>query len=348
MRFPLLAKFFHRSELAREMEEELRSHIEHRADDLERSGLPRAEAERRARVEFGGREKVKDECHEALGANLLDNLLQDVRFSLRGLRKSPGFTVVAVSTLALAIGANSVVFGILNALILRPLNVPHAENLWAIERGNDKAINHSYPDYLDLRDRNRSFESLVAYNVTAVGIDTGSDPSSAWILEVTGNYFDALNIQPYLGTFFHAADEHGFNSAPYIVLSYAYWHAYFHDDRSIAGRVVKLNKHPFTILGVAPPEFRGTLAFVYPSFWVPIVNQEQLEGMNVLNDRANRNILMVLGHLKPGIAPSQAIADLNLTGSYLERTYPKDDSQMAFALTRPGLAGDWLGGPLRG
>ena len=235
----------------------------------------------------------------------------------------------------------------MNALVLRPLNVPEAQSLWGIERGTYKAVNHSYPDYLDLRDRNRSFDGLAAYNVTAAGLDTGGNPSSVWILEATGNYFDVLKIQPYLGRFFHASDEHGPNSAPYIVLTYAYWHSHFQDDRGVVGRVVQLNKHPFTILGVAPPEFRGTLLFVFPDFWVPIVNQEQVEGLNVLNERGNRGLLMVLGHLKPGVTPAQAVADLNSIGSYLEKTYPKDDGQMTFTLARPGLAGDWLGGPLR-
>jgi predicted permease len=344
----LAAKFFHRSQVADEMEEELRSHVQHRADDLERSGLDRAEAERRARIDFGGHERFKEECHEALGGNFIETLIHDVRFSLRKLRKSPGFTIVAVLTLALAIGANAVVFGVLNALILRPVNVPQAESLYAIERGRDKAVNHSYPDYLDLRDRNRSFEALAAYNVTSVGLDTGNSPSPAWILEVTGNYFDALGIQPYLGRFFHGADEHGANSAPYIVLTYAYWHTRFQDDRGVVGRVVQLNKHPFTILGVAPPEFRGTLLFVFPDFWVPLVNQEQVEGANDLNERGKRGLLMVLGHLKAGVTPAQAISDLNSIGAYLEKTYPKDEGQMTFSLARPGLAGDWLGGPLRG
>jgi predicted permease len=342
-----IATFFHGSQMNADMDEELRSHIQHRADDLERSGLPRTEAERHARIEFGGQVRYKEESREAAGGTLVESLIQDVRFALRMLRKSPGFTAVAVVTLAVAIGANAVVFGVLNALILRPLNVPHAESLWGLERGNDKAVNQSYPDYLDLRDRNRSFDDLAAYNVTSVGLDTGNNPSGAWILETTGNYFDALGIQPYLGRFFHGSDEHGPNSAPYIVLTYAYWHSHFQDDHGVVGRVVQLNKHPFTILGVAPPEFRGTLVFIFPDFWVPLVNQEQIEGVNVLDARGNRGILMILGHLKAGVTPSQAVADLNSVGSYLEKTYPKDDGQMTFSLTRPGLTGDWLGGPLR-
>jgi predicted permease len=342
-----IATFFHRSRMNAEMDDELRSHIQHRADDLERSGLPRAEAERRARIEFGGQVRYKEESREAAGGTFIESVMQDVRFAFRMLRKSPGFTAVAVVTLAVAIGANAVVFGVLDALILRPLNVPQAQSLYGIERGPDNAVNQSYPDYLDLRERNRSFEDLAAYNVTAVGLDTGHNPSSAWILEVTGNYFDALGIQPYLGRFFHAADEHGPNSAPYIVLTYAFWHTHFQDDRGVVGRTVQLNKHPFTILGVAPREFRGTLVFVFPDFWVPLVNQEQVEGVNVLNARGNRGILMVLGHLKTGVTPAQAVADLNSIGSYLEKTYPKDDGQMTFSLTRPGLTGDWLGRPLR-
>jgi hypothetical protein len=106
----------------------------------------------------------------------MTTLLQDLRFALRLLRKSPGFTIAAVLTLALAIGANAVVFALLNALILRPLNVPQAESLYGIERGSEKAVNQSYPDYLDLRDRNRSFDGLAAYNVASVGLDTGNNP----------------------------------------------------------------------------------------------------------------------------------------------------------------------------
>src|SRR5271154_1405044 len=338
----LASTVFQRSRIEREIEDELRSHVQHRADDLERSGLPRAEAERRARIEFGGRERYRQESHEAIGGVFLETLIQDVRFALRVLRKSPGFTFAAVVTLALAIGANAVVFGILNALILRPVNVPQFSTLWGVERGKDRAINHSYPDYLDLRDRNRSFDGLAAYNVATVGLDTGNNPSSSWIFEVTGNYFDELRIQPYLGRFFHAADERGPNSAPYIVLTHTFWHSHFRDDPGVVNRVVQVNKHPFTILGIAPPEFRGTISFVFPDFWAPIMNQEQVEGENLLKARGNREILMILGHLKAGVTPAQAISDLDSIGADLEKTYPKEDGHMTFSLTRPNLTGDWF------
>jgi predicted permease len=272
-------------------------------------------------------------------------LFQDLRFAFRALRKSPGFTITAVLTLAMAIGANAVVFSVMNGLILRPLDVPQAGSLYAIQRGSDKDTNQSYPDYLDLRDRNRSFYDLAAYNIPQVGIDTGDGPSAVWGVEASGNYFDVLGIQPYVGRFFHSSDEHGTNSAPYIVLSYAYWHSHFGDDRGVVGRIVQLNKHSFTVIGVAPPQFRGTLVIYSPNFFVPMVNQEQVDGID-LNDRGSRGLLMVMGHLKARVTPAQAVADLNSIGSYLEKTYPKDESQMNFSLGPPGLLGDQFGRPM--
>lgn len=333
----LAARFFHRSQMDVDVEEELRSHIQHRADDLERSGLDRFEAERRAGVEFGGHVRFKEECHEALGGNFVETLIQDVRFALRVLRKSPGFTIVAVVTLALAIGANAVVFGVVDGLILRPLNVPQVESLYGTEYGVDTGF-QSYPNYRDLRDHNRSFDDLAAFTFAFVGLDLGKDASRANGFATSGNYFDVLKIQPYVGRFFHSSDEHGPNSAPYLVLSYAYWHSHFLDDRGVIGRTVQLNKHPFTIIGVAPPEFRGTLLFVSSDFFAPIVNQEQIEGQNLLETRGTTHgIFETFGHLKPGVTPADALADLKAVGAYLEKTYPKEFGQKSFSLGHPGL-----------
>jgi predicted permease len=272
----------------------------------------------------------------------MTTLPQNLRFALRQLRKSPGFTITAVLTLTLAIGANAVVFGVLNALVLRPLNVPQAESLFVIQHGND-----SYPDYLDLRQRNRSFDDVAVFAIRQSGLDTGKDPSNVWQYETSGNYFDVLRIHPYLGRFFHASDEHGPNSAPYVVLSYAYWHRHFQDDRTVVGRVVRLNKHPFTILGVAPPGFQGTVLFFAPDIFIPIANHDQLTGEMILNARESHWMFETVGHLKPGVAPAQATADLKSVDSYLKKSYPKQEGSEPYTLARPGLHGDYLYGPTR-
>jgi len=342
-----LSTIFNRSRLSTDMEDELRSHIQLRADDLERLGLPRREAERRARLEFGAPSRIKEECNEAVGGTFIESFRQDLRFGLRMLRKSPGFTAVAVATLALGIGANAVVFAVMNAMILRPLKVPDPQSLYGLEHGSDNGY-QSYPDYIDLRDRNRTFDGLAAYNISQAALSTGDSPSETWVEEVSGNYFDVLRIQPYLGRMIHASDEQGPNSAPYIVLGYAYWHSHFQDDRSIVGRTVALNKHPYTIVGVAPPEFHGTILFFHPDIYVPIVNQEQLDGANFLNSRGYRWIFESLGHLKPGVTPAQATADINSIGAELDKTYPNEDhGRMAFDLARPSLYGNFLGRPVR-
>jgi predicted permease len=329
------------------LREEIEEHLVLQTAENLRAGLSPVEARRQAMLKFGGVEAMKEDYRAERELPFIENLMRDVRFALRLLRKSPGFTAVAVLTLALGIGANAVVFSVMNALILRPLNVPEAERLYQLFRGKDKAGNQSFPDYLDLRARNRSFDDLVGYGATLAGLDTGANPSSAWVLLVSGNYFDGLRLQPYLGRLFHPSDERGANSAPYIVLTHTYWHTHFHDDPGVVGRVVQVNKNPFTIVGVAPAEFHGTLVFFSPDFFVPIVNQEQLEGENDLNERGKRWMFSVMGHLKAGVTPAQAIADLNSIGAVLEKSYPKNDSDMSFTLARPSLYGDYLGPPIR-
>jgi predicted permease len=343
-----IPNLFRRGKLYDDLSEEMRLHIEERAEQLMSEGLSRREAEQAAGRAFGNRTLLAERSHEVWQWATLESIWGDVRLALRQLRRSPGFTIAAILTLALAIGANAVVFGVLDALILRPLNVPQPQSLYTIERGPEKEANESYPDYLDLRDRNRSFDAVALYIISSAGLDTGKNPSQVMGYEVSGNYFDALRIQPYLGRFFHDADEHGPNSAPYVVLSYAYWKNHLQEDRNSVGRIVQVNKHPFTVLGIAPPAFQGTLLFFFPDFWVPVVNHQQVQGTDILNGRRERMFYMAFGHLKAGVTPAQAIGDLNSIGSYLEKTYPKDDANMTFALARPSLAGDLLGPPVKG
>jgi macrolide transport system ATP-binding/permease protein len=342
-----IPQIFRRRKFYEDLSEEIRLHIEERTEQLMCDGMRAEEATRTARRAFGNRTLLEERSREVWQWPTLESIGADLRFALRQLRRSPGFAVIAVSTLALAIGANAVVFAVLNGLFLRPLNVPQGQSLYALQRGNDTYIIQSYPDYLDLRDRNRSFTGLAAYTISQAGIDTGKDPSLSWLYQVSGNYFDELGIQPHLGRLIHASDERGPNSAPYIVLSYPYWQSHFQGDRGVVGRTVRLNKHPFTIVGVAPPKFRGTMLLFSPDFFVPMVNSEQIDGESFLNARGTRWVFEVLGHLKPGVTPAQATTDLNSVGSYLEKSYPKEDGKSSFLLVRPGLHGDFFAPAIR-
>ena len=204
-----LPNFLRRREIYDDLSEEMQLHLEERAEQLMAEGMSAEEAQRTARRAFGNRALMEERSRVVWHWATLESIWADLRIAVRNLRRSPGFTIAAVLTLALAIGANAVVFGVLNALILRPLNVPDAQSLYTIERGGFKDQATSYPDYLDLRDRNRTFDALTAYILTQVILDTGRNPSEVWGYEVAGNYFDAMKVQPYLGRFFHVADEHG-------------------------------------------------------------------------------------------------------------------------------------------
>ncbi|MGD0631402.1 MAG: ABC transporter permease [Terracidiphilus sp.] len=331
-----IPNIFRRRKLYDDLSEEMRLHIEERIEQLMGEGMSRAEAGRQARKAFGNQTLLEERSREVWQWPTLESIWADMRFALRQLRRSPGFTFAAVLTLALAIGVNAVVFGVLNALILRPVTVPDAKSLYAINHKTDGDW-ESYPNYVDLRDRNHSFDGIAALGLSQVALDTGKDPSRIWGLEASGNYFDVLGIQPYLGRFFHPSDEHGFNSAPLIVLSYAYWNSQFHGDRGVLGRVVRLNKHPYTIVGVTPPDFQGTFIFFAANFYVPMINQDQIGGDSALNNRERRGLIQILGHLKPGVSKAQAVADLDTVGAGLFKAYPKEDPHESFSLGRPGL-----------
>jgi predicted permease len=327
------------------LDDELQSSVELLTEEKMKDGLSPSEARRRALIELGGVEQVRIKVREARAGRLLEDIAADLRFAFRTLKKSSGFTLTAVVTLALGIGANAVVFSVLNALLLRPVKVPNAQNFYLVQRF--QVPPQSFPDYLDLRDRNRIFESLMAVKfVGEVGVDTGGNPSTAWPVLTSGNYFDALGLRPHLGRFFHATDEKGVNSAPYVVLSYAYWRSHFDEDHGVVGRTVEINKHPFTVVGVAPAEFRGTDLIFSPAFWIPIVEEPTVMSINSLQNRSEHN-LWVMGRLKPGVTQAEAAADLNALGSWLSKTYPADDDGIKFTLGSPGLLGDALERPAR-
>ena len=334
----MISSIFGRRRLFNDLNEEMRLHIEERTEQLMREGMSQQEAERQARVAFGNPTLMEERSRAVWQWPTLESIGADVRLCLRQLRKSPGFTVAAILTLTLAIGANAVVFGIMDGLILRPLNVPQADSLYGTQYGDGSGF-QSYPNYVDLRARNHSFDDVAAFNFNlGLGFDTGNDPSVANAFAVTGNYFDVLRVHPMLGRFFHASDEHGPGSAPYIVLTQAFWHTRFNDDRSVVGRVVGINHHPFTIIGVAPKGLQGTILFVAPDFFLPIVNQDQVVPGDSLSERGNTNgVFEAFGHLKPGVSVAQANADVNAIGADLQKSYPKEVSHANVSLGREGL-----------
>ena len=188
---------------------------------------------------------------------------------------------------------------------------------------------------------------MATYNIVGpVGIDTGGNPSTAWPYLASGNYFDTLGIQPHLGRFYHAADEKGPNSAPYVVLSYAYWRGHFHEDAGVVGPDGEHQQAPVNDHWRSSAGFRGTELFFAPAFWIPMVEQPTILGYDALKERGNHSEF-VIGRIKPGASTAQATEDLNGIGSWLSKTYPADDEGVKFSLARPGLVGDMLGGPAR-
>jgi uncharacterized protein YoaH (UPF0181 family) len=209
-----------RNRIYADLSAEIEQHLAEKVEALMAEGMSRNEAEATAKREFGNVARMKERGREAWMWPRLESLGADVKFAFRKLRRSPGFAATAVLTLALGIGANVVVFSILNGLVLRPLDVPQPKNLFQIIQAKELWSSQSYRDYLDYRDRDPSFSGMMAYQTERVGLTIGKSVSRSWGFATSGNYFDVLGIQPALGRFFHAAEEHGPGSAPYIVLSY--------------------------------------------------------------------------------------------------------------------------------
>lgn len=310
-----------RSRMESEMDAELRFHIEARAEDLMRGGMARAEALRRARIEFGGMDKAKEECREARGVAFLEGLVQDLRFGLRMLRKGPGFTAVAVLTLALGIGANAAIFNVINAILLRPLAVERPGELVAVgdpgrvhswSSGTPRVNLFSYPLYREVEQQNEVFSSLLSsanLDNLRIVIEAGTEGIHGRM--VSGNYFQTLGVGAIAGRTFTAQEDRVAGRSPVAVISYGYWQRRFAGNREVVGRTVRLNGYPFTIIGVAEPGFYGEVVEDQNDLWTPLTMQGQLmAGRNEL-DSPNNSFLLLMGRLRQGVTLGQAQANLN-------------------------------------
>jgi predicted permease len=280
----------------------------------------------------------------------VENLLLDLHYALRVLRNSPAFTVVALLTLTLGIAANVIVFGVLDAVLLRPLDVTDPQSLYQVRHKQwmiGRLLTTSYPAFEDFRQRNTTFSGMAAiYAYSHAELRWRNAVRNVSGNEVTGNYFDILGVQPQLGRFFHASDEHGPDSAPYVVLSDALWRSAFQADPAVVGTTVELKKHPFTVVGVARPQFHGTERFAWPDYWIPMVNEQQVERSDYQRDRTHVAVT-VIGRVKPGMTPRQATEDLNAIAAELAKEYPTTDDGQPLRLIHPGLIGD-AGDVIRG
>src|SRR5215469_2709578 len=270
----------------------------------------------------------------------MKDLLMDVRYAVRVLWKSPAFTLVALLTLILSIGANVVVFGVVNAVLLHPLDVSDPQNLYQLRLKpwtHGKLLTTSHPAFEDYRRRNTTFSDFAGYyGYCQARLSWGNSVKSVDGYAVTGNYFELLGVQPEIGRFIRASDDHGLNSASYLVLSDHLWRSAFNGDPDVIGTNVRLNKDSFTVMGVAPAQFHGTEQFDWPDYFIPIVNYFDAE---YLRDRTGRP-LTVLGRLKPGVTPQQATENLSAIASQLAKEYPKTDTGTPLRLVRPGLGAE--------
>ena len=309
-----------RSRMEREMEAELRFHMEAYAEDLVRRGMDRGEAIRRARVEFGGVEKIKEEGREARRMSLLEGLIADARYGVRTLRKSPGFAAVAIVTLALGIGANTAVFSLLYALTTRTLPVPHPEQLvrFGAQSGDDPYVALTVPMFVEFSRRQTVFSSTFAWSGDAVlNIEINGVLSQADVWAVSGDYYSGFETAPEIGRLIGPEDANLRATAArrMVVLSYSFWQRRYSGDPSAVGQAIKIEGVPYTIIGVTRKGFGGISAEDLPEVTVPLPAAVLLEGSTdtdlpkLLQPTTDRAV-EAAGRLRPGATTEQAKAQL--------------------------------------
>jgi predicted permease len=337
-----LRALFRRQSMEEEMDEELRAHFNHQVEKYAQSGLPREEALRRARLEFGGLDQVKEECREARGVSFIETTMQDLRYGIRALRKNPGFTVVAVVTLALGIGANTAVFSLIDSVMLRnlPVNNPAQLVQFADSPRESMSINEptspadvigspgqwtlfSYPLYLDLRDRSQSFQGICAFQtgedtLTVHGEGAGHH-GPAQVAQgklVSGNFFSLLGVNAVMGRALAPEDDRP-GAPPVAVVSFGYWRAKLGGVADVLGRVVDIDRVPVKLVGVMPPGFFGErVERDFADFWMPLSLRDELpvtvmpQAKSLLTN-PNAYWLGLIGRLKPEVTKAQANAEVN-------------------------------------
>ncbi|NDQ58752.1 MAG: FtsX-like permease family protein, partial [Acidipila sp.] len=329
-----------------DLDKDIREHIEMEAQDNIERGMAPQEARYAAMRKFGNVTQVKEATREVWIFVWLEQLLQDVRFALRTLRKNPGFSFTAVFTLALGIAANVIVFGVLQALVLRQLDLPHAEQVMTLQPKEGGPF-LSYPEVRDVRDDNSVFAAVAGVEVNAFGLEANGATRHVWGYEVSGQYFEVVGIKPFLGRLLQRADDDHPGASEVAVLSWPAWKSNFGADPNIVGTTVRIDKHPYTIVGVTPQGFYGTEKFTQPDIFVPLANEASLDGVDWLESRSHKNIFTVV-RIKDQVTVPQAQAGLNAIAARIARQNPRDEEGLAFKLARPGMIGDFIGGPARG
>src|SRR6516162_7299949 len=316
---------FRRRRSADDFAEEIKSHFELEADELQREGLSEEEARRRARIEFGNPQTAQERFYLRGRIVRFDNLLHDIKFASRQLIRNPSFASVAIVTLALGIAANSTIFSWSNSTLLDPIpGVAHTSDMITIMRGerSDHATPpFSYLDFADLRDSTQSFTGLLAYHDDFMTI-TGSDkPERLYGALVSSNYFEVLGVRPILGRSLEPTAPNERLGTAEAVLSYGLWQKRFGGDPSIIGKTIQINLHPYTIVGVAPEGFQGCKSGLRSDLWIPIGMDSQVWGSDRIKYR-DALWLNVLGKLKPGVDHHQAENELNILMQHLAERFP--------------------------
>src|SRR6266540_108251 len=277
----------------------------------------------------------------------MQTLWQDLRYGARMLRKKPRFTLIAIITLALGIGANTAIFSLVNTALLRPLPVERPEQLVSINNVSLNIPVISYPNYRDFRDRNNSFSGMLAYRYTTLGLSNNGVNERVWGYLATGAYFEVLGVKPALGRFFTPDDDKSPGAHPVAVITYDCWQKRYAGDPQVMGKTVIINGRNFTIIGVAPQGFYGSEIIYRPEIWFPSMMQAQIDGWSELETRGSPTFF-AQGRLKPGVTMSQAEAELKTIAAQLAREFPNDNEGMTVTLSPAGLFGAWMRGPIIG